>query len=243
MNIMKTILRIILFAAIALMPLAASADDDIATLRSQAEAGQKQQEEARKQNATAQQQNAEPATDDNAAKLKKALSSERYERAAALHELAENHYAPAYYHYAKSLYEGGNYDKAREYCKLSISAWQNVAASKMLLTHIDKKKETAETQPAAAEVDRQQQSSEPATDDNAAKLKKALSSGRYERAAALRELAENHYAPAYYHYAQSRYDAGDYNKAREYCNLSISAEQNVAASKMLLRDIDAKLEN
>ncbi len=36
---MKTILRLLLCAAIALMPLAASAADDIATLRAQAEAG------------------------------------------------------------------------------------------------------------------------------------------------------------------------------------------------------------
>ncbi len=98
---------------------------------------QRKQEEARK--AEEQRKQNEAASNTPAAKLKKALSAGRYERAAALKELADNHYAPAYYPYAKSLYEGGNYNKAREYCSLSISAGQNVAASKELINKINQK--------------------------------------------------------------------------------------------------------
>ena len=79
-------------------------------------------------------QNVSAPSDDKAMRLQEALNAEPIQGMPTILLLAEQeHYIPAYYHYARLLLQTGKASQAKQYLRMSIDAGINVSQSQQLL--------------------------------------------------------------------------------------------------------------
>lgn len=149
--------------------------------------------------------------------------------------LAKDNYTKAYYPLAEMYYRRNDKENTRLWAQKSVDAKVNQSKAKALL----KKAAVISTQPTQNQVASSptQTVSEP-TKDKEERLKEALKDP-IKGVVNIIVLAENeHYTPAYYHYAKHLIQQGQTTQAKKYLQMSIEKGINVSLSQQLLEALD-----